>query len=139
MKNKWLIKDIKKCSCYLRKIFVASTPLGDDYMREGVILSKKRKKNNYIAVSLFNEKELIGWAMLDIFLSKQSKNIRTYIYVKTKFRRKGYGTKILEKAKNVSKKLSFSGIKVCPHNKSSLKFFKKANIKKDEVVRGYKY
>jgi GNAT superfamily N-acetyltransferase len=136
---KWIIRDVKKCSARLRKIFVAATPLGEDYMREAVILSKKRKENSYIAVALFNEKELIGWAMLDYFLSKGSKNIRTYIYVKTKFRRKGYGTKILNKARDVSKENNCNGIKVCPHTKSSLRFFKKANIKKEEVVRGYKY
>jgi L-amino acid N-acyltransferase YncA len=136
---KWMIRDVKNCSAKIRKIFVAATPLGEDYMREAVILSKKRKENNYIAVALFNKKELIGWAMLDYFLSKGSKNIRTYIYVKTKFRRKGYGTKILSKVKDVSKKMNCDGIKVCPHTKSSLIFFKKANIKKEEVVRGYKY
>jgi len=135
----WIIKDIKKCSNHLKKIFVASTPLGEDYMREGVMLSKKRKEKSYIAVALFDKNKLIGWAMLDFFLSKSSKNIRTYIYVKTKFRRKGFGTKILNKAKDVSLKLSYNGIKVCPHNKSSLKFFKKANIKKEEIVRGYRY
>lgn len=136
---KWIIKDVKKCSKQLKRIFVASTPLGEDYMREAVILSKKRKEKSYIGVALFNNKELIGWAMLDFFLSKNSKNIRTYIYVKTKFRRKGYGTKIINKAREVSQKMSCNGIKVCPHNKSSLKFFKKANIKKEEIVRGYKY
>jgi GNAT superfamily N-acetyltransferase len=136
---KWIIRDVKKCSLRLRRIFVAATPLGEDYMREAVILSKKRKENNYIAVALFNEKELVGWAMLDYFLSKGSKNIRTYIYVKTRFRRKGYGTKILNRARDVSIKMNCDGIKVCPHTKSSLKFFKKANIKKEEVVRGYKY
>lgn len=136
---RWIVKDLKNCSSKLKRIFVASTPLGEDYMREAVILSKKRKKGNYTAIALFNKKELIGWAMFDFFLSKQSKKIRTYIYVKTKFRRKGYGTKILNKAKEISKKLSYEGIKVCPHTKSSLKFFKKANIKKEEIVRGYKY
>lgn len=136
---KWLIKDVKKCSAILKKTLVSSTPIGDDYMREGVILSKKRKEKSYFAVCLFDNKELIGWAMLDFFLSKQSKNIRTYIYVKTKFRRKGYGTKIINKSREVVKKMSYNGIKVCPHNKSSLKFFKKVNIKKEEVVKGYKY
>lgn len=136
---KWLIKDLKKCSREELRIFVASTPLGDDYMREGVILSKKRKNKNYVAVALFNEKELIGWSMLDFFLSKSSKKVRTYIYVKTKFRRKGFGRKILNKAREVSLKYSCEGIKVCPYNKSSLRFFKKVNIKKEEVVRGYKY
>lgn len=136
---KWIVRDVKKCSLKLRRIFVAATPLGEDYMREAVVLSKKRKENSYTAVALFNEKELIGWSLLDHFLSKKSKNVRTYIYVKTKFRRKGYGTKILNKAKDVSKKFNCNGIKVCPHTKSSLKFFKKANIKKEEIVRGYKY
>lgn len=135
----WIIKDVKKCSPRLKRTLVASTPLGDDYMREGVILSKVRKDGSYLAIALFNKKELIGWAMLDFFLSKGSKNIRTYIYVKTKFRRKGFGTKILNKTKEFAIKLSCNGIKVCPHNRSSLKFFKNANIKKEEVVRGYKY
>jgi GNAT superfamily N-acetyltransferase len=134
----WLIEDLKTTN--LRRTFVAATPLGDDYMREGVKLCRKRK--SYIAVALFKSlgKDLIGWAMLDIFLSKQSKSVRTYIYVKTKYRRKGYGTRILQKAKEVAKKrYKYKGIKVCPHTKSSLKFFKKANVTKEEVVRGYKY
>jgi len=141
----WLIGDLKTRPVMKNhhRTFVASTPLGDDYMREGVKLCRKRKRKSYIAVALFDDprgKNLIGWAMLDIFLSKHSKNVRTYIYVKTKYRRKGYGTRILQKAKEVSKKrYKYKGIKVCPHNKSSLKFFKKANIKKEEVVRGYRY
>lgn len=134
---KWIIEDIKYSSPKHKKIFVAATPLGEDYMREGVILSKKRKEKNYFCVALF-DKELIGWAMLDFFLSKNSNHVRTYIYVKTKFRRKGYGTKIINKAKSYAKNFC-KGIKVCPHNKASLKFFKKANIKKEEVVKGYKY
>lgn len=134
-----MIKDVKKCKPNIKKILLEATPLGEDYMREAVLLSDKRKENSYIAISLFNEKELIGWAMLDYFLSKGSKNIRTYIYVKTNFRRKGYGTKILNKTKTVVKNFNSDGIKVCPHTKSSLKFFKKANIKKEEIVRGYNY
>lgn len=136
----WLIRDLKTTNHH--RTFVAATPLGDDYMREGVKLCRKRKRKSYIAVALFKNigKDLIGWAMLDIFLSKQSKSVRTYIYVKTKYRRKGYGTIILQKAKEVAKKrYKYKGIKVCPHTKSSLKFFKKANVTKEEVVRGYKY
>jgi GNAT superfamily N-acetyltransferase len=137
------VSDLKKTKiAHLYRTFVASTPLGDDYMREGVKLCRKRKIKSYIAVALFENisKDLIGWAMLDIFLSKHSKNVRTYIYVKTKYRRKGYGTRILQKAKEVAKKrYKYKGIKVCPHTKSSLKFFKKANITKEEIVRGYKY
>ena len=102
----WLIGDLKtspEMKNYHRT-FVASTPLGDDYMREGVKLCRKRKRKSYIAVALLDDQNLIGWAMLDIFLSKHSKNVRTYIYVKTKYRRKGYGTRILQKAKEVAKK-----------------------------------
>lgn len=135
----WKIKDIKNLSKKEYRTLVAATPLGEDYMREGVIKSKKRKHKNYLAICLYNKKELIGWAMLDFFLSKDSKFIRTYIYVKTKFRRKGYGKKIIEKTKIINKKMKNKGIKVCPHNKASLKFFKKINIKKEEVVKGYKY
>lgn len=135
---KWIIRDLKFVSKKYRKIYLSSTPLGDDYMREGVLLSKKRKRKNYYSIALF-DKELIGWAMLDFFLSKNSKSIRTYIYVKTKYRRKGYGTKIINKAKQVIKKFNCEGIKVCPHDKSSAKFFRSLNITKNEIVRGYKY
>lgn len=135
----WKIKDVKNLNKKEYKTLVAATPLGEDYMREGVILAKKRKKRSYLAVCLYKEKELIGWAMLDFFLSKNSKFIRTYVYVKTKYRRKGYGKKIIEKTKEINIKIGNKGIKVCPHNKSSLKFFKKIKISKEEVVRGYKY
>jgi GNAT superfamily N-acetyltransferase len=134
----WKIKDLKKASKKEYRTLVASTPLGDDYMREGVIKSKDRIKNSYIAICLYDKKQLIGWSMLDLFLSKGSKHTRTYIYVKKKFRRKKYGTKILEKAKKVNLDMGYRGIKVCPHNKESKKFFKNINIQKEEVVRGYK-
>lgn len=135
----WRIRDIKKINRKEHKILVAATPLGEDYMREGVILAKKRKEKSYIGICLYNKKELIGWSMLDFFLSKKSKYIRTYIYVKTKYRKMGYGKKIIKKTKEINKKMGNEGIKVCPHNKASLKFFKRININKKEVVRGYKY
>lgn len=135
----WKIKDIKKLNQKEHRTLVSSTPLGEDYMREGVIVAKKRKEKSYIGICLYNKKELIGWSMLDFFLSKQSKYIRTYIYVKTKYRKQGYGRKIIEKTKQVNEKMGNRGIKVCPYNKESSKFFKKINISKQEVVRGYKY
>jgi len=49
----WVIKDLKNCKKEY-KTLLSSTPLGDDYMREGVILSKKRKKNSYFAVCLYD-------------------------------------------------------------------------------------
>lgn len=133
----WVIKDLKNCKKIYRKL-VAATPLGEDYMREGAILSKKRKNNSYLAVCLFDKNELIGWSMLDFFLSKDSHATRTYIYVKTKFRRKKFGTKILTKVKKVAAQLN-KKIKVIPHNRASLKFFKSNKIQKNEIVRGYKY
>lgn len=135
----WKIKDLKNTSKKEYRTLVASTPVGEDYMREGVIKSKIRKKNSYIAICLYNKKELIGWSMLDLFLSKGSKNTRTYIYVKKKFRRKGYGAKIISMAKKVNLEMGYTGIKVSPHDRASKKFFKNINIKKEEVVRGYKY
>lgn len=135
----WKIKDLKNTSKKEYRTLVASTPVGEDYMREGVIKSKIRKKNSYIAICLYNKKELIGWSMLDLFLSKGSKNTRTYIYVKKKFRRKGYGAKIISMTKKVNLKMGYAGIKVSPHDRASKKFFKNIDIKKEEVVRGYKY
>ena len=35
--------------------------------------------------------------------------------------------------------MGYKGIKVCPHDKVSKNFFKNINIKKEEVVKGYKY
>jgi len=134
----WVIKDLKNCKKEY-KTLLSSTPLGDDYMREGVILSKKRKKNSYFAVCLYDKKKLIGWSMLDFFLSKNSNSVRTYIYVKTKYRRKKFGTTILEKAKKTAEIKFGKKIKVIPHDKNSLKFFKAIKITKEEVVRGYKY
>lgn len=135
---RWYFKDLKFASNRHKRMFVASTPLGEDYMREGVVLSKNRKEKNYYAIALFNNKELVGWAMLDFFLSRKSKQVRTYIYVKTKYRRKGYGTKIINRAKKYAENFC-DGIKVCPHTRASKLFFKKANINKKEIVKGYKY
>jgi GNAT superfamily N-acetyltransferase len=135
----WKIKYLKKINKKEYRTLVASTPLGDDYMREGVIKSKNRNEKSYLAICLYNEKELIGWSMLDYFLSKGSKFTRVYIYVKKKFRRKKFGTKIMKKAKEQNIKNGYKGIKVCPHDKTSKKFFKNINIKREEVVRGYKY
>ena len=134
----WVVKDLKNCKKEY-KTLVSSTPIGDDYMREGVILSKKRRNNNYFAVCLYNNKKLIGWSMLDFFLSKHSSSVRTYIYVKTKYRRKKFGTKILEKAKKIAQTKFGKKIKVIPHDKNSLTFFKATKIAKEEIVRGYKY
>ena len=127
----WKIKDLKKLNKKEYRTLVAATPLGEDYMREGVIKSKNRKLKSYFAICLYNKKELIGWGMLDFFLSKGSKFTRTYIYVKTRYRRKKFGTKIIEKTKEVNKKLGLKGIKVCPHDKISKKFFKNININID--------
>ena len=57
---------------------------------------------------------------------------------KKKFRRKKFGTKILTKVKKVAAQLN-KKIKVIPHNRASLKFFKSNKIQKNEIVRGYKY
>jgi len=88
---------------------------------------------------LYDKKKLIGWSMLDFFLSKNSNSVRTYIYVKTKYRRKKFGTTILEKAKKTAEIKFGKKIKVIPHDKNSLKFFKAIKITKEEVVRGYNY
>lgn len=134
----WILKDLKNCIKEY-KTLVASTPIGEDYMREGVILSKKRKKNNYFAVCLYENKKLIGWSMLDFFLSKNSRSVRIYIYVKAKYRRKKFGTIILKKTKEIAESKFNKKIKVIPHDENSLNFFKAVKISKEEVVRGYKY
>jgi GNAT superfamily N-acetyltransferase len=133
---KWLIEDLVKLTPDLRELLAVATPTWkNDYMHDAMKVCMKRKPGSYLAIALFNKNVLIGWAMLDFFLSG-TKSIRTYIYVETKFRRKGYGTKILDKTKEIIKEKG-KEIRVLPHDKTSRKFYKHSNIDKKEIVRGY--
>jgi GNAT superfamily N-acetyltransferase len=134
---RWLIKDITKVHPTTRRYLLAATPTyKDDYMREA--MGRHACFGDYLAVALFSGKNLIGWAMLDFFLSGQCwpPAVRTYIYVKEKYRRNGYGSMILQKAREVAKRRGRE-IRVCPHDKRSKKFFQAFNITNDQVVRGY--
>lgn len=132
---KWIIKDPATLSLSRWQLLIAATPTWkNDYMRDGIRQCRKHGKNQYLAICLF-DKELIGWAMLDFRLSGE-KSVRHYIYVKTKYRRKGYGTIIFNKAKEIAASMDRE-IRVLPHDKRSKRFYKKAQIEKHQVVRGY--
>jgi GNAT superfamily N-acetyltransferase len=133
---RWLIKDLAKVHPITRKYLTDATPPGGDYMRIGAKQSARRNSGNYIAIALFSDKHLIGWAMLDFFLSKNSPSVRTYIFVKPKYRRKGYGTKIMRKAREAAKRRG-KNIRVCPWSKPSRKFFTSVNITKSEIAPGF--
>ena len=136
---KWFTKDLLKVSKETRRMFARHTPPGEDYMREGCQLSVNRREGSYIAVALFGDDNLlVGWAMLDFCLSRSPKSVRVYIFVRPKFRRQGFGTKILHKAKQKAAMMGRT-IRVCPHNKTATKFFKSFRISRSEVVPGYTY
>jgi GNAT superfamily N-acetyltransferase len=130
-----IIKDFSQLSLITRKHLANATPLGDDYMRvaaEGYGV----KRGNYIAIILYSGHNIIGWTMLDFLLSHNSDYIRTYVFVKPQYRRKGYGTLLMKKAKEVVKRRN-KQVRVCPWNERSRKFFQSVKIKKSEVAPGY--
>ena len=69
-------------------------------------------------------------------MSGISPKVRTYIFVKPRYRRKGYGTMLIKKAKEVARRRG-RGIRVCPWNRTSRSFFKSVNVSRDEVAPGY--
>lgn len=135
---RWLVKDMARLSAGTRRFLTAATPLGKDYMREGAELSGERPPGSYHAVVLYSGSHIVGWSMLDFALSRNSRAVRTYIYVKPRYRRNGFGTEILQKAREAARRRG-RPIKVCPHTKCSRKFFQSVGITKQEVVRGYRY
>jgi GNAT superfamily N-acetyltransferase len=132
----FFIKDLAKVTPAMRSRLTDATPVGDDFMRAGAKYSSKSGPGKFLAIALFAGNQLIGWSMLDFMLSQDSPLVRTYIFVKTRHRRKGYGTLIMQKAKQVAKRRG-RGIRVCPYNKSSRKFFQSVRISKSEVAPGY--
>ena len=135
---KFIIKDLLDFFKEERKTLLSTTPKSnDDYMREGTKNCEKRKRGSYTTIVLYDKEELIGWVMFDFYLSRNTiDTIRTYIYVKPCFRRQGYGTELLNKAKREAKKINRI-IRVCPHDNRSKAFFRKNNITKKEIVPGY--
>jgi GNAT superfamily N-acetyltransferase len=133
----WKIKDFIELHPQTQKNLAKTTPWWHgDYMQDACQFAHERPKGSYIVVAGYKGNTLVGWAMLDFFLSR-SVGVRTYIYVKPKYRRNGYGSEILKKAKEKAKKMGRI-IKVLPHNKTSTQFFKSMKINKSEVCHGYK-
>ena len=131
---RWLIKDLSAIHYTTMRFLRKATPKWkDDYMAEAASKSYF-KKDDYIAVALFQGDHLLGWAMLDV--RHTSAYFRTYIFVKEKCRRKGYGTSIIRKAKEVARRRGRE-IRVCPWDYRSKKFFRAVNITKSEVAHGY--
>lgn len=138
---KWLIKDLAKINIQTQKQLAAATPNWsqyEDWMRLSAqrAAKGKTKPGQHIAIALFVDEALVGWAMCDFMLSKNSKKVRTYVYVKRLHRRNGYGTFILKKAREVAKRRG-KGIRVCPHDTCSKKFFQSVNISSTEIAPGY--
>lgn len=133
---RWVIKDFARLHHTTKRYLAAATPTWEgDYMKDAA-RTKHHHPGDYLVIALFNNHHLIGWAMLDMVLSKQSRLLRTYIFVKEKHRRKGYGTIIIKKVKEVAKRRG-KGIRVLPHDKRSRKFFQSVNITRSEVAPGY--
>lgn len=133
----FLIRDLVKVTPEIRRRLIDTTPMWlGDFMRAGAKHSVKSGPGKYLAIALFAGNRLIGWAMLDFLLSQDSPFVRTYVFVKERHRRKGYGTLIMQKAKQVAKRRG-RGIRVCPHDRPSRKFFQSVSITKQEVVPGY--
>ena len=136
---RWVVNDLKKIGRDHRQCLRRHTPSWHDaldFMREACMVADTRKDGSYIAITLYKRYELIGWALLDFYLSGRSKGVRTYVYVRPMHRRCGYGTQILEKAKAKAKRMGRT-IRVCPHDNRSTKFFKACKVMKSEVVPGY--
>lgn len=115
---------------------LAATPTWKgDLMREAMLHLREHGPDNYFAVALFNGKELIGWSMLDYRLSTD-RSVKTYIYVRTKYRRKGYGTRILTRARKVIEAMG-KDIRVLPHDRRSQQFYRKLGMRKRQVAYGY--
>lgn len=130
---RWIIKDPFMVNLSTRrKLFGATPTWKNDYMREAMQICKRGK---YLAIALFKGSTLIGWAMLDFRLSRH-KSVRTYVYVKSKFRRRGYGKKIIAKANSLILKMGRT-ISVLPHDPTSRSFFKAIGITKQQVARNY--
>lgn len=133
---RWVIKDPVLISRQFQRHLLAATPLWrGDYMREAMRDIRRSDIGDYLAICLFKDANLIGWSMLD-FSNSAEKSVWTYIYVRTRYRRKGFGKKILNRAKKLIEKMG-KKIRVCPHDRRSKNFFKKVGIRKCEVVYGY--
>jgi GNAT superfamily N-acetyltransferase len=137
---RWLIKDIAKMDVGIRRMLRSATPNwrdAEDYMRVAARESvTDPKSGKYIAIALFRNQKLIGWAMCDLWLSQCSKKMRIYLYVKRQYRHMGFGTLLFRKAKEVAKRRG-KGVRVCPHNKESRGFFRAIRITKEDVAPGY--
>lgn len=133
----WLIRDPARMSHRRQRHLLAATPTWKgDYMREAMRQVNDHGPGNYLAVILYDHLELIGWAMLDFRLSTQ-RSVRTYVYVRTKYRRRGHGTKIVERARKLIEGMG-KDIRVLPHDRRSKRFFKKIGMRKRQVAYGYK-
>ena len=133
---RWMIKDLSKVHPTTRKYLTAATPRPFDFMREAAEHVMERKPGSYVAIALYSGHHLLGWAMLDFWLSNGSRLVRTYVFVKPRLRRNGYGTMLIATARKVAKRRG-RGIRVLPYNKTSRCFFRAVNIKKSEVGPGY--
>ena len=133
---RWVIKDYSKLHHITRKYLCDATPNDkDDYMRAAASKSNPRS-GDYLAIAMFSGRNLIGWAMLDFVLSKSSPCLRVYVFVKPQYRRRGYGTLIMKKAREAAKRRD-RDIRVCPWNHRSKKFFQAVKVTREEVAPGY--
>jgi len=136
---KWQIKDLQKIDPVFRKLLARHTPNWHgavDFMREACQVVDRRKAGSYIAIIMYVGGVFVGWSLLDFYRSRNSKGVKTYIYIVPIHRRRGYGSQLLEKAKEKAKKLDRT-IRICPHDKCSTKFFRACNVDKSEVAVGY--
>ena len=77
--------------------------------------------------------------MFDFYLSRNTTDsIRTYIYIKPCFRRQGYGTKLLDRARLEAKNIGRI-IRVCPFDDRSEAFFRKNKITRKEVALSHRH
>ena len=133
---RWLIKDYARINPYSRRYLRDATPDDkDDYMYAAANEENPRK-GDYLAIALYSGGNLLGWAMCDFRISVNSDCLRTYVYVKRKHRRKGYGSMLMQKAREIAKRRG-RYLRVCPWNKTSKKFFQAVNITTTEVAPGY--
>lgn len=133
---RWIVRDLDKVHPVTRRCLTNTTPNDNaDYMRKGAVECVKHP-GKFVAIALYSGRNLLGWGMLDLYLSHNSPLIRTYLYVKKQHRRHGYGTMILKRCREAARRRG-RGIRVCPHTKSNRKFFHAAKVAQAEVAPGF--
>ena len=117
---------------YLReylKLFWKSKQLKDPIIKKVDKLSR--------IIILTDQIKYLGWCWVGQFkiLDEKQPENEFNVYVSTKYRRKGYGTILFNKAKQI--KFNTTQIKVSPHDYCSENFYYSLGMTKKDAANGY--